>query len=60
MKDHFIHPSLSSIRPIHLSYHGLFTPIGWRKQWSTDAADAYILSTISTCLMLMVLGMLNS
>jgi hypothetical protein len=52
-----VHPS---IRPVHPSYHGLFTPTGRRKQWSTDMADAYILSTISTYLMLMVLGMPNS
>jgi len=28
------------IRSVHPSRHGLFTPTGWRKQWSTDAADA--------------------
>jgi hypothetical protein len=52
MKDHFIH--LSHHPSVHLSHHGLFTPTGRRKQWSTDAAYAYILSTIYTCLMLMV------
>jgi len=58
MKDHFIH---SSHRPyVHPSRHGMFTSTGRKKKWSTDAVDAYILSTISTCLMLMVLGMLNS
>ncbi len=29
MKHHFIHPSIHLV--IHLSYHGLFTPIGQRK-----------------------------
>ncbi len=48
MKDHFIHPT----RPtsVHPSRHGLFTSTRQRKQWSIDAADAYILSTISTYL----------
>jgi len=32
-----IHPV---IRPVHPSRHGLFTLMGRRKPWSTDAADA--------------------